>query len=162
MRTRLFIALPLTAALTLPALAAEPAPGSGASNASEIIHRGAPFTLKDKPVSLDEVAAKPEAFANKTTMISGKVASVCQNKGCWLGLKSEKGTVARVTFKDYGFFAPKDCAGQVALVEATVNVTKLDPAERAHLAQDAGKKAEEIPEIELRLVANGLELTPSM
>jgi hypothetical protein len=156
MRTRLaFIALAL--ALPLTAAAGEPAAVS-----SEIVHRGAPFALKDKPITLDEVAAKPDAFAGKTTMIAGKVASVCQKKGCWLGLKSDKGTVARVTFKDYGFFAPKDCAGQVATVEAEVKVTKLDLAEREHLAKDAGKTVADIPEVELRLVANGLELTPAL
>jgi hypothetical protein len=152
---RLVTHLAFALALTTPAVAL-------AADASEVVHRGAPFTLKDKPITLDDVAAKPDAFADKLTMISGKVSTVCQKKGCWLSLKSDKGTVARVTFKDYGFFAPKDCAGQVATVEATVKVTKLDAAERAHLAQDAGKKPEEIPEVELRLVANGLELTPAM
>ena len=158
------LSLALVLAFPVSAFAAEPTPtpASPPANASESLHRGAPFTLKDKPISLDEVAAKPEAFANKTVMVTGNVAMVCKKKGCWLSLKGDKGAVARVTFKDYGFFAPKDCDGQVATVEATVNVTKLAPAERAHLAQDAGKKTEEIPEVELRLVANGLELTPKL
>lgn len=151
-----FLVAAFALALPLTAHAAEPA----APVASEVVHRGAPFALKDAPISLDDIAATPDAYANKTTMISGKVASVCKKKGCWLGLKGEKGAVARVTFKDYGFFAPMDSEGRPAIVEATVGVTKLDPKERAHLASDAGKKPEEIPEIELRLVANGLELGP--
>lgn len=158
MRTRLVL-LALALSFPVAASAAEPAAAPAMSAAT---HHGAPFVLKDKAISLDDVAAKPDAFADKTTMISGKVTTVCQKKGCWLSLKSDKGTVARVTFKDYGFFAPKDCAGQVATVEATVKVTKLDAAERAHLAQDAGKTVADIPEVELRLIANGLELTPSM
>lgn len=159
MRTRLvFLAL----AFSLPVAAQAVEPAAPAPIVSQSVHHGAAFALKDTPISLDEVAAKPDAFANKTLMVTGTVATVCKKKGCWLGLKSDKGTVARVTFKDYGFFAPKDCEGQVATVEATVQVTKLDAAERAHLAQDAGKGIQDIPEVELRLVANGLELRTAM
>ncbi len=151
----------LLLALTLPAVAFAGEPAAAAPPAlSAVEHRGAAFTLKDAAVNLDAVAANPQAFAGKTAMITGKVGSVCKKKGCWLGLKGEKGAIARVTFKDYGFFAPMDCEGRAATVEATVQVTKLEPAERAHLAQDAGKKVEEIPEVELRLVANGIDLGP--
>ncbi len=123
------------------------------------LHAGAAFTVKDTK-GFDEVFAKAKDFAGKTVKVSGTVKSVCKKKGCWMVLAGAKAASrARITFKDYGFFVPKDMpAGTMATVEGTVKVKTLSEAERKHLAGDAGKKVEEIPAVEMRLVATAVEL----
>lgn len=122
------------------------------------VHQGAPFTI-EAVTSLDDIAAKPEAFADKTVKVSGKLTSVCQKKGCWATLGGSNPTArARVTFKDYGFFAPMDGTGAMATVEGTIGVKVMSEAERAHLAEDAGKTLADIPAAELRIVATAIEV----
>jgi len=45
----------------------------------------------------------------------------------------------RVTFKDYGFFVPKDGAGHRAVVEGTLEEEEMSEAMVKHLAEDAGE-----------------------
>jgi hypothetical protein len=53
----------------------------------------------------------------------------------------------RVTFKDYGFFVPKDSKGKEVVIEgiAMRKVTPVD--ELRHYAEDAGKSPEEVAAI---------------
>ncbi len=95
--------------------------------------------------------------------LTGKVDAVCQKKGCWMELKNNDGTTMRVTFKDYGFFMPKDCSGKTAIVDgiAKVEVTSIDDLKE--YAKDDGKKKEEIdaikePQKELVFEAKGVIL----
>ena len=57
-------------------------------------------------------------------------------------LKNADGSSIRVTFKDYGFFMPLDCAGKTAIVDgiAKVDVTTIDDLKE--YAKDDGKKQE--------------------
>ena len=45
-----------------------------------------------------------------------KVRRACEKKGCWMELAGAEGIGPgmRVTFKDYGFFVPKDSRGRWA------------------------------------------------
>lgn len=160
----MFESLALIAALLSPASqpASQPAaaqPAAKMADAQGALHRGAAFTLTEKDrITLDAVAAKAADMAGKTVQVSGTVKSACVKKGCWMVLAGEKAR-ARITFKDYGFFVPLDSAGSSAIVEGAVEVKTLSEAERKHLAEDAGKTIDAIPEHELRLVATGVELT---
>lgn len=163
----------LIALTLLPALAwAEPtsqptsaptaAPTEAAADTSmgdaAVVHRGAKFT-EQEAIAIDTVAAKPDLFAGKTLKVTGKVASVCKKKGCWMILQgTTPAAQARITFKDYGFFVPLDSAGTLATVEGVVSLKKLSEEERDHLAKDAGKKLEEMPAQELRITATAAEL----
>lgn len=154
---RLIALLALTALPCL-AQAAEPAAAAPTQSVAPE-HRGAPFTTTVKDTTtLESIAAQADQMNGKVVRVDVTVSSVCKKKGCWMGIKSEKGTVARVTFKDYAFFMPLDCEGRKATLEGVVETKRLDPKERAHLAEDAGKKVDEIPEVELRVVATGVEL----
>lgn len=153
----------LTKILALGAISVMSATALAAGNADmadrKMVRRGGEFTGAAK-ASLDDVAAAPDKFAGKTVEVSGTVKAVCTKKGCWLGLAGTKPAVnARVTFKDYAFFAPMDCQGATARLQGVVEVKKMSPAERDHLAKDAGKPVSEIPEVELRIMASALELT---
>lgn len=81
------------------------------------------------------------------TRVTGKVVDVCQAKGCWMKLDLGNDQTMRVTFKDYGFFVPKDSKGKEVIIEGVAKrkVTPVD--ELRHYAEDAGKTPEEIAQI---------------
>lgn len=93
--------------------------------------------------------------------ISGEILKSCQNKGCWMTVKNGDKEV-RVTFKDYAFFVPKNCAGKTAYMEglAKWDTTKVDVLR--HLAEDGGMSKEEAEkkytkdEVELTFEATGV------
>ena len=96
-----------------------------------------------------------------TAKISGKVLEVCQTKGCWMTLELPDGKYLRVTFKDYGFFMPKDLAGKNIVAQGIAQTDTTSVEMLQHYAEDAGKSAEEIaqiaqPEIEISFVADGV------
>ena len=93
--------------------------------------------------------------------VEGTVESVCKMKGCWMNVKTGDGQVMRVSFKDYGFFVPKDIVGRTVVMEGTAETTTTPVSELRHYAQDAGKSKEEVekitePEKALTFVADGV------
>ncbi len=122
---------------------------------------GAP--LGDSPkVALADLLKEPSAWSGKTVRTEGTVATVCQEKGCWMILKSGEQSV-RITFKDYGFFVPKDSAGR-AVLEGVFNVKTIHEATAKHYAGETpGGKPDAIKgdQTEFSLVASGVELTRS-
>ncbi|RMA57902.1 DUF4920 domain-containing protein [Ulvibacter antarcticus] len=89
-----------------------------------------------------------------------EVKSVCQSKGCWMRMDMGE-EEAMVKFKDYGFFMPKDIAGQKVIVEGKAFVEEVSVDEQRHYAEDAGKSPEEIaaitkPKRTLSFVSNGV------
>ncbi len=147
----------MNALLLLIALLA-PAAGNNLMGDAAVVHRGAAFTLKEQ-ITLDDVAKNPTQFAGKTIKVAAKITNVCRKKGCWMSVAGATPAArARVAFKDYAFFAPFDSAGKLAVIEGEVKVKTMSDAERAHLAEDAGKPISEIPTAELRLVASALEV----
>ncbi|GAB2560150.1 DUF4920 domain-containing protein [Spirosoma aerophilum] len=103
-------------------------------------------------------------MADKNEMpakVEGTVESVCKVKGCWMKVKTGDGQTMRVTFKDYGFFVPKDIVGKTVVVEGNAENTTTTVAKLRHYAEDAGKTKEEIekitePETALTFVADGV------
>lgn len=99
----------------------------------------------------DTVAAK----------VQGQVESVCQASGCWMQVKLADGQTMRVTFRDYGFFVPKDIVGKTVVFEGK-GYQKVTPVKQLqHYAEDAGKSKEEIakitqPERAVAFVADGV------
>lgn len=81
------------------------------------------------------------------TTFTSSVNSVCVKKGCWMRLKLSEEDESLVTFKDYGFFVPKDIQGQEAVVHGKLFVKETSVDELKHFAEDAGKSEEEIAAI---------------
>lgn len=107
------------------------------------------------------VAANKEKANGYTGKVMGKVTSVCQAKGCWMTLDAGNGETMMVTFKDYGFFVPKDITGETVVIEGKAEIREVSVDEQRHLAADAGKSQKEIdaittPKQELRFVADGV------
>ena len=76
-----------------------------------------------------------------------KVNSVCKKKGCWMRLELPDGSESLVSFKDYGFFVPKDIENQTAIVNGKAFVKETPVEDLKHFAKDAGKSEEEIAAI---------------
>lgn len=75
-----------------------------------------------------------------------KINEVCQSKGCWM--KFDMGfDKIHVTFKDYGFYVPKNIAGEEVIVEGVAFVKEMSVDEQRHYAEDANKSEEEINQI---------------
>lgn len=103
------------------------------SEASSIDHAVAVYTnIKEG----DTIPLKFEA----------KVNEVCQAKGCWMKLDMGFDEI-KVTFKDYGFFMPKNIAGEEVIVEGVAFIKDMSVEEQRHYAEDAGKSEEEIAQI---------------
>lgn len=112
-------------------------------------------------IAAAELPAKMGGKETMNTKVTGTVESVCQAKGCWMKLKMDNGETMRVTFKDYGFFVPKDIAGKTVVVEGLAQKKTTPVSELRHYAEDAGKSKAEIAQIndpknELAFVADGV------
>ncbi|MBC3785593.1 DUF4920 domain-containing protein [Spirosoma utsteinense] len=108
-----------------------------------------------------QLAAKMDGKDKMPAKVEGTVESVCKMKGCWMNVKTGDGQVMRVSFKDYGFFVPKDIVGKTVVMEGVAETTTTPISELRHYAQDAGKSKEEIekitePEKALTFVADGV------
>ncbi|EMR01183.1 DUF4920 domain-containing protein [Cesiribacter andamanensis] len=80
--------------------------------------------------------------------LSGTALSSCAKKGCWMKVAVTGDEDMRVTFKDYGFFVPKDLNGQEVVMEGTLKRKVSSVEELRHFAEDAGKSPEEIAAIQ--------------
>jgi hypothetical protein len=95
--------------------------------------------------------------------VEGKVTAVCQKKGCWMKMDLGNNQTMRITFKDYGFFVPKDASGKTAIVDGYAYNDTISVDELRHYAEDAGSSKEEIekivnPEVEFSFEAKGVIL----
>jgi len=93
---------------------------------------------------------------------TSEVKAVCQNKGCWMRLEMDEDETM-VKFKDYGFFMPKDIAGEDVIVSGQAFVEEMSVDEQRHYAEDAGKTAAEVaaitePKRTLSIISNGVLL----
>ncbi len=108
---------------------------------------GAKLKLNKKSIEAKAVATQLADKETAKLRVSGIVEDVCQAAGCWMKLTTENGKTMRVTFKDYGFFVPKDIAGKKITMEGVARKTETSVADLKHFAEDAGKKPEEIAKI---------------
>lgn len=113
---------------------------------------------------IDALMADTDSLNVKLT---GEIEKTCAMKGCWMTVKTGDSTSMRVTFKDYGFFVPKEgVAGKKAIMEGTVTKTVTSVEVLRHYAQDEGKSSEEInaitePKEEYAFVATGVLIEES-
>jgi Domain of unknown function (DUF4920) len=145
--------LMMTLVLTLAAAAQDLAPAvKGVTYGEATTAEGA------IPVTQIEANAKEAKFTGKAT---GKVVSVCQEKGCWMKVEKAGGETMMVKFKDYGFFMPKDIVGKEVVLDGEAAVKETSVKQLKHYAGDAGKSKEEIskiksPKKELIFTAKGV------
>ena len=83
---------------------------------TEIPKTGEIVSLK---MAIVNIASSPDQLQ----IISGTVTKVCRKKGCWMIL-SDKGSHARITFKDYEFFVPPKTGRVKSIVYGKLIETK--------------------------------------
>ena len=132
-----------------------------AAFAGDVVTRGAAISKDSKTVPLAQVMETPQDFTKEPIVVEGLVETACQNKGCWMQVVPETGKAGmRVTFKDYGFFVPKDSKGRSARMEGVVTVKTLSKQEADHLAGEGAKlnRNADGTANEVSFVATGVEL----
>lgn len=148
MKKTLIVAIMVT--IALPLLAGE-----------EIIRRGAALS-DQKAVALADVVANPKSYEKDAVIVEGTIQSACTNKGCWMQMTADKVTrPVRVTFKDYGFFVPKDSKGMQAKAEGVTRVKTLSKEDADHLEAEGVKLTRNADgtATEVSFIASGVELT---
>lgn len=114
-------------------------------------------------IDASEVAVKLDATDSLEITVSGNIDAVCKMKGCWMTIPTEDGKTMRVTFKDYGFFVPKNADGAEVVFTGVAKKKVTDVDTLRHFAEDEGKSEEEIeaitePKEELVFVATGVKI----
>lgn len=93
------------------------------------------------------VSKLPDMMGEKTLLegvkVAGDITAACKNKGCWMKAQLADGEEMHVTFKDYGFFVPKDAAGKKAVFEGKAYYDTTDVKTLRHYAVDGGMSEEE-------------------
>ncbi len=151
------LALMLTLAVALaPALAR----GADAVAMDKAVPKslGAPITLQD-PITLTQATAKK---IGEEVLVEAEVAMVCQKKGCWMTVTDGKESM-RMTFKDYGFFVPKDSRGLKVRAQGVIEEKTESVASQRHYLKDAGAPKEQVdaiksPKVIRSFVASGITL----
>lgn len=126
----------------------------------EITKHGDAIT-EDGAISSSEFLTQFENKDSLNVKLSANITEVCSSKGCWMKLDMGDSKTMRVTFKDYGFFVPKDAAGKTAILQGVAKIDTTDVATLRHYAEDANATQEEIdaitePEINYSFEAIGV------
>jgi hypothetical protein len=117
---------------------------------------GAPMDVDGQPLSLKEAIGRSAGEGATEVLIAARVAQVCQKKGCFF-IAEDGNTVARVTFKDYGFFIPTDSSGKTVLLTGVVRPSEVSAVEAEHYASDLGNTSPKaIAGIEHQIVASAV------
>lgn len=116
---------------------------------------------EDDAQSVDEVIAAMSDKDSMAVKLTGTVDKVCQVKGCWMTMPYGDGESMRISFRDYGFFVPKDIDGKEVIIEGTVYLETTSVEDLRHFAEDEGLSQEEIekitePETAYTFVADGV------
>jgi hypothetical protein len=136
--------------------------GAAASGCASTQTYGAWRALDAPALPLDR--ALVSSNVGKTIALQAKVADVCQMKGCWMVLTDGTRAV-RTTFKDYGFFVPKDLAGRTVVAEGVLTRETVDEETRRHYAEESKQSAGQIaairgPSDEYTFIASSVTVRP--
>lgn len=97
---------------------------------------------------LSEISSLLEGQDSVVVKVEGEIEQTCAMKGCWMTVTNELGEAMRVTFKDYGFFVPKEGQeGKKTIFEGVVRKEMISVEDQRHYAEDGGQSMEEIAAI---------------
>jgi hypothetical protein len=125
---------------------------SAASTAAAPVRLGEP--ISGAAVALTDVAANPSAYRGKPLVTTGTVTAVCQEMGCWMEIKDDRGQ-AHIRMHGHSFFVPKTASGHHAKVEATL-VDANDKTECDEEGKATSTPGAQLARVELD--ATGVEL----
>jgi hypothetical protein len=101
---------------------------------------GKPLTLKDT-TKISDILAQPDTYNGKRVKVQGPIVAVCEMKGCWISIGSDK-EFETIRFKvDDGVIVfPMDAKGMTATVEGVVTVAVLSEAEQLAQGEEMAKE----------------------
>ncbi|MEZ5045406.1 MAG: DUF4920 domain-containing protein [Chitinophagaceae bacterium] len=117
------------------------------SNAQEFCGK----ITEDGALPVDSITSLLQNSDEQVGKLKGEISAVCQKKGCWMELTKQDGSLVRVTFKDYGFFMPKDASGKTAIVEGIAKREITSVADLKEYAKDNGDSQQTIDTIKTPL-----------
>lgn len=110
-------------------------------------HFGSTFALETEPVPV-ETALETCADTGTPCRVSGRIATVCQNRGCWFTVESDATEhTIRVRMQDYAFFVPRNTGGAEVELEGLLTRRLVPVDEVQHYAEDAARAAGEEAEV---------------
>ncbi len=120
---------------------------------------GAVLPEAERVHSLGEAISQMDQLAGQSVVIETEIQQVCQKKGCFF-IARDGDSVARVRFRDYGFFIPTDSAGKTVTLAGTIERVELTPAQIAHFAEDLGEAEDAVPmaEFEVQIMATAVRI----
>lgn len=113
-------------------------------------------------IAASELVTKLESEDSISAKVESEILATCAMKGCWMNVSLNNDEHMRVTFKDYGFFVPKEgVEGKKVVFEGYAKKVTTDVEILQHFAKDAGKSQEEIdaitePKEEITFIASGV------
>lgn len=99
---------------------------------------GSPLDAAGPAIGLRELVSKSDEYLDKEVLVTTRIAKVCQKKGCFF-VAQEGEAMARVTFKDYGFFIPTDSGGKTVTLAGTFTRGELSAEKARHYRKDLGE-----------------------
>jgi Domain of unknown function (DUF4920) len=77
------------------------------------------------------ILEKPDSFLGKTLRVKGIAVGVCEHRGCWLNLASDKeGETIRIKVADGVIVFPKEILGEVVTVEGVFTSNTLEATQK--------------------------------
>jgi hypothetical protein len=130
-------------------------------NVEVIITKHGEDITEDGALTAAEFLAQFKGKDSLETKLMAPISDVCQKKGCWMMLNLGNDLEMRVTFKDYGFFMPKDASGRIAYIQGVARIDTTSVEDLKHYLYDAEASQEEIdavtePEINYSFEAVGV------
>ena len=115
----------------------------------------------DDAVSVDDFANLLQDNDSVKVKLSTVAKDVCKKKGCWMKVQTADDKLMRVSFKDYGFFVPKDISGKKVVIEGIAVRDTISVEDLRHYAEDGGESEEAIaaitePEVTTSFIAEGV------
>lgn len=103
---------------------------------------GDDLSLKES-TKISEILASPEQYHGKKVLVEGPVIDVCQERGCWIKIGSDKEFESiRLKVDDGVIIFPMDAKGKNALAEGIVSVRTVSKEDQIkqgeYLAKEEG------------------------
>lgn len=113
---------------------------ASASMAQSTKDFGKPLTLKAKtPIS--SILKDPKAYEGKRVQVEGTIVEVCEERGCWIRIASDKEFEAiRFKVQDGVISFPMEAKGKLALAEGVVTITNLTREQAVEQAREMAKE----------------------
>ena len=101
---------------------------------------GKQLTLKETtPISA--ILKNPKAFHGKRVQVEGTIVEVCEERGCWIKIASDKPFESiRFKVEDGVIVFPLDARGKLALAEGVVKVNTLTKEQAMAQAREMHKE----------------------